>query len=347
MSSFSTTRPGGNITLSINHTSNTTGGFLSITKNGTSNDLIIKAPDNITTTQTYTLPTSGGTAGNVLTTDNNGNLSFTSASGITNGTNISTEQNLFDSVSGGDTFLFHNISADPTIPSITVTNTSDMVLFALDESQLLYNQLSSNGQLLTHNGSNYTALPAGTANYVLTATSDSVQWSNLIDSQTQPFAVGANGGSNISATGGGATIIYETIGNNSIIYGPNTGVWSKISIYALSWSGPDVTNYIFQMTFRGITGTVDVTGVGNTITYELINATNTGLTTGVNVLETNTAVLTDANEDLEFPIHWVGTPASSSHVHFGMRFSLATAGTFTFNSVSGGLFVHMVAYPKV
>src|SRR5210317_1345295 len=108
--------------------STTTGGTLKLnegTDNGT-NFVALKAPNSITTSVTFTLPSADGTNGQILTTDGSGNLSFSSAAAGT--FTLSADSGSDDTFTTGNTLTF----AGGTGIDTTVSN--DQISIAIDST---------------------------------------------------------------------------------------------------------------------------------------------------------------------------------------------------------------------
>src|SRR5210317_2200880 len=108
--------------------STTTGGTLKLnegTDNGT-NFVALKAPNSITTSVTFTLPSADGTNGQILTTDGSGNLSFSSAAAGT--FTLSADSGSDDTFTTGNTLTFAGGTG------IDTTVSDDQISIAIDSS---------------------------------------------------------------------------------------------------------------------------------------------------------------------------------------------------------------------
>src|SRR6056300_1246091 len=108
--------------------STTTGGTLKLnegTDNGT-NFVGLKAPNNITTSVTFTLPGSDGTNGQILTTDGSGNLSFSNAA--------ASSFTLQDDSSTQDTFNTGEVLTFAGGTGLSSTVSDNTVTFAIDNT---------------------------------------------------------------------------------------------------------------------------------------------------------------------------------------------------------------------
>src|SRR5210317_2462114 len=108
--------------------STTTGGTLKLnegTDNGT-NFVGLKAPNNITTSVTFTLPGSDGTNGQILTTDGSGNLSFSNAA--------ASSFTLQDDSSTQDTFNTGEVLTFAGGTGLTSAVTDNTVTFNIDNT---------------------------------------------------------------------------------------------------------------------------------------------------------------------------------------------------------------------
>src|SRR6056300_1351883 len=108
--------------------STTVGGTIKFnegTDNGT-NFIGLKAPNNVATSDTFTLPGSDGTNGQILTTDGSGNLSFSNAA--------SSSFTLQDDSSTQDTFNTGEVLTFAGGTGITSTVTNDTVTYAIDNT---------------------------------------------------------------------------------------------------------------------------------------------------------------------------------------------------------------------
>src|SRR6056300_1077031 len=107
-----------------------TGGTLKLnegTNNGT-NFVGLKAPNSITTSVTFTLPSADGTNGQLLTTDGSGNLSFTSAAAGT--FDLAADSGSNDTFTTGNTLTFAGGTG------IDTTVSDDQISIAIDSSVL-------------------------------------------------------------------------------------------------------------------------------------------------------------------------------------------------------------------
>src|SRR5210317_1484093 len=108
--------------------STTTGGTLKLnegTDNGT-NFVALKAPNSITTSVTFTLPSADGTNGQILTTDGSGNLSFSSAAAGT--FTLSADSGSDDTFTTGNTLTFAGGTG------IDTTVSDDQISIAIDST---------------------------------------------------------------------------------------------------------------------------------------------------------------------------------------------------------------------
>ena len=116
------------------------------TTNGT-NAITVKAPNNIATDVTFTLPSADGTNGQILTTNGSGVLSFASAasSSFTISDNQGTPNT--DSFSTGGTLTFAG-----TANQITTTVSNDTITFSLPTDVSITGDLTVSGNDIKMNG---------------------------------------------------------------------------------------------------------------------------------------------------------------------------------------------------
>ena len=150
----------------------TTGGTLKInegTDNGT-NYVGLKAPNNITTSVTFTLPSADGSVNQILKTDGSGNLSFApaSASSFT----LAADSGTNDTFNTGGTLTFAGgTGINTTVSDDQISVAIDSSVATLTGSQTLTNKTLTAPVISTISNTGTLTLPTSTGTLALTSSS--------------------------------------------------------------------------------------------------------------------------------------------------------------------------------
>lgn len=139
-----------------------------IKDSGSSNEIAISVPDTLSASKIWTLPLNDGDNGQALSTNGSGQLGFTSIStGFTSVVNGGTGQGVFAQLNS-TTAEFKGLTSVNSTVSLQLIPTSTVVTLYADEARLSMNKLTTAGDLLYHNGTDYARLPLGTVGQILT-----------------------------------------------------------------------------------------------------------------------------------------------------------------------------------
>jgi len=150
----------------------TTGGILKLnegTNNGT-NFIGLKAPNSITTSVTFTLPSADGTNGQILTTDGSGNLSFSNAAASS--FTIQDDSSTTDTFNTGETLTFAGgTGLSSAVTNNTVTFNIDNTVVTTTGTQTLTNKtISSANNTITITEANISDL----GSYITASSTDTL-----------------------------------------------------------------------------------------------------------------------------------------------------------------------------
>src|SRR5210317_622553 len=155
--------------------STTIGGQIKLnegTDNGT-NFIGLKAPNNITTSVTFTLPSADGTNGQILTTDGSGNLSFSNAAASS--FTIQDDSSTTDTFNTGETLTFAGgTGLTSAVTDNTVTFNIDSTVATLTGSQTLTNKTLTSPVISTISNTGTITLPTSTDTLVGRDTTDTL-----------------------------------------------------------------------------------------------------------------------------------------------------------------------------
>src|SRR6056300_1737792 len=155
--------------------STTIGGQIKLnegTDNGT-NFIGLKAPNNIITSVTFTLPSADGSNGQILTTDGSGNLSFSSAAAGT--FTLSADSGSDDTFTTGNTLTFAGgTGIDTTVSDDQISIAIDSSVATLTGSPTLTNKTLTSPVISTISNTGTLTLPTSTDTLVGTDTTDTL-----------------------------------------------------------------------------------------------------------------------------------------------------------------------------
>src|SRR5210317_1635142 len=267
--------------------SSSTGGTLKLnegTNNGT-NFIGLKAPNSVTTSTTFTLPSADGSADQFIKTDGSGNLSFAA---IPSGSfTIEDDNSTQDTFTTGQVLKFAGgTGLTSAVTDNTVTFNIDSTVATLTGSQTLTNKTLTSPVISTISNTGTLTLPTSTDTLVGRATTDTLTNKTI----TSPTITGTGsiagtftGNITGDVTGNADTATALETARN--IAGQSFDGTSDITIAATDLSDTDQSLATTDtVTFNDLTvsGNLTVSGTTTTVNTETINLADNTITLNSN-----------------------------------------------------------------